>query len=397
MTDPKINSVIKLPTQEEVELFANAANIANRISPVQVLTFSENLNVSNLKLMELPQTLVASFELGESIVFRGKPNDSLVMCTKNRCYEIQQADTSNQLLLVPNLITDINEHTELTHEESIHAEVVSSFHETLELKESRPKYERTRVLLNKHPFVGVEHENESATDTTNTFSHLLNETQASEGELKVYLTKIQALEIGGFWRVLGDSFRDSVLIQILSLIEEKDWDWHKFPWQTCLEILSSISPKFILEHVVHIYGKFIDKETVSLDEDLICKFHAECLLKPVRKFSFSEFQEIWQQSVPSGMHTKPEHLLTLSIKDFSSTPPSIWYFPEERLHFQPYERLFQLFSEKDKWTEDEISPFLISLETSKITVSSILDRYTRVSFAGVSKNKFYSLKKTHLL
>ena len=97
------------------------------------------------------------------------------------------------------------------------------------------------------------------------------------------------------------------------------------------------------------------------------------------------------------MHTKPEHLLTLSIKDFSSTPPSIWYFPEERLHFQPYERLFQLFSEKDKWTEDEISPFLISLETSKITVSSILDRYTRVSFAGVSKNKFYSLKKTHLL
>lgn len=397
MTDPKINSVIKLPTQEEVRLFANAANIEKSISPVQVLTFSENLNVPNLKLIELPQTLISSFELGESIVFRGRPNDSLVMCTKDRCYEIQQADTSNQLLLVPNLITDMNEATESQHEEFVYVEVVCSFHETLELKESRPKYERTRVLLNKHPFVGAEHENDTAKDTTCTFSHLLNETQASEGELKVYLVKIQALEIGCHWRVLGDSFRDSVLIQILSLIEEKDWDWHEFPWLTCLEVLSSIFPKFILEHVLRMYCKFTGKEKMSLDEDLICKFHAECLLKPVRKFSFSEFQEIWQQSVPSGMYTKPEHLLTLSIKDFSSTPPSIWFFPEERLHFQPYERLFQLFREKDKWTEDEIIPFLTSLETSKITVSSILDRYTRCSFDGASKNTFYSLKKTHLL
>ncbi|KAI6651582.1 Sister chromatid cohesion protein DCC1 [Oopsacas minuta] len=392
MTDNINASVVKFATQEEVELFSNAASITDNIVPVQILTFSENLNFSDLKLIELPQTVVSALELGESIVFRGRPNDSLVLCTSSESYEIQQADTSNLLLLSPNIMADIDQLTYSGREELLHAKVISSFHETFEMKEFRPKYERTHALLNKHPFECIEQE--STLEDCYTFSELLKESQASEGELLIYLKKIQALEIDTHWRVLEYSFRDSIIFQILNLIEENEWDWRGFPWKICLEMLSPLFPKFILEHVLCIYGRHIDDQRMSLDEELVCMFHAECLLKPVRKFAYSEFLEIWQQSVPLGMQTNSTQLLAISIADMSSSPPSIWYFPEERLNSQPYERLAQLFREKDKWTEDEIRPFLITLETAKTSVSSILLHCTRSSL-DVNRKKCYSLKKTH--
>ena len=39
------------------------------------------------------------------ITIHGDADDDTVMCTKNQTYEVKAADTSNTLLLLPNLLT----------------------------------------------------------------------------------------------------------------------------------------------------------------------------------------------------------------------------------------------------------------------------------------------------
>lgn len=39
------------------------------------------------------------------ITIRGDADDETVLCTKNQTYEVKAADTSNTLLLLPNLLT----------------------------------------------------------------------------------------------------------------------------------------------------------------------------------------------------------------------------------------------------------------------------------------------------
>lgn len=38
------------------------------------------------------------------MVFRGEKDESAVMCTKNRTYEVKTAETSNSLALVPEIL-----------------------------------------------------------------------------------------------------------------------------------------------------------------------------------------------------------------------------------------------------------------------------------------------------
>lgn len=53
-----------------------------------------------------------------------------------------------------------------------------------------------------------------------------------------------------------------------------------------------------------------------MHEDKICRAIAQMLLQNAVKFNLSEFQEVWQQSVPEGMTTR---LNQLKVKTQSST------------------------------------------------------------------------------
>lgn len=43
-------------------------------------------------------------------------------------------------------------------------------------------------------------------------------------------------------------------------------------------------------------------------EDKICRAIAQMLLQNAVKFNLSEFEEVWQQSVPEGMTTRLDQL-----------------------------------------------------------------------------------------
>ena len=59
------------------------------------------------------------------------------------------------------------------------------------------------------------------------------------------------------------------------------------------------------------------------------------------------------------------------------TKDQIRYFPEANLPIVIQDRLSILFSTKEKWTLDEITPFVINMTTPKLNVKALLTKYAR--------------------
>ena len=59
------------------------------------------------------------------------------------------------------------------------------------------------------------------------------------------------------------------------------------------------------------------------------------------------------------------------------TKDQIRYFPEATLPIVVQDRLSILFSTKEKWTLDEITPFVINMTTPKLNVKALLTKYAR--------------------
>ncbi|EDO27880.1 predicted protein, partial [Nematostella vectensis] len=127
-------------------------------------------------------------------------------------------------------------------------------------------------------------------------------------------------------------------------------------------------------------------------EDKICRFYAEYLLRPAGRFNYHEFMESWQQSVPDGMTTTLEHLQGIALTDMKSHPPVIWHFPASDLPEEPEIRFNKLFKTRNKWTFDEIQPYIRDLVGTGQPLNSLLLKYARSSKDDAG-NKVYNSKK----
>lgn len=116
----------------------------------------------------------------------------------------------------------------------------------------------------------------------------------------------------------------------------------------------------------------------SLIEDKVCRFMAEGLLRPCDKFNLSDFKTAWQGSVPEGksdlcdflcnnwqpcilfpgMTTNLKQLDGTVLVDLSSHPQTICYFNEQNLPDNIIDRMQYLFEVREKWTFNEIQPFV---------------------------------------
>nr|CAD7577238.1 unnamed protein product [Timema californicum] len=60
----------------------------------------------------------------------------------------------------------------------------------------------------------------------------------------------------------------------------------------------------------------------------------------------------------SGMKTSLQHLSGIALMDTSCKPEVIWYFDEMELPEDLKERFRVLFQTREKWTLDEIRPYV---------------------------------------
>ncbi|XP_023275489.1 sister chromatid cohesion protein DCC1-like [Seriola lalandi dorsalis] len=138
----------------------------------------------------------------------------------------------------------------------------------------------------------------------------------------------------------------------------------------------------MIEHCLNCYGKrYTENDEVfyALHEDKVCRGIALMLLQNAVKFNLREFQEVWQQSVPDGMSTRLDQLKSVALVDRMSRPETICLLRVEDLPEDTLERFNHLFTLREKWTEEDIAPYIQDLCGEKQTTGALLTKYARSS------------------
>ncbi|KAM8871182.1 sister chromatid cohesion protein DCC1 [Spinachia spinachia] len=372
-------------TLEEVQATLQIAKLKEEDlqKTIHCLSFGENVSSADYCLMELDDTLCKHIEAGKSLVIRGDTDERAVLCSGDKTYDLKIADTSNLLLFVPgcttpDLLTNSQDSSHL-----MHTQIWGFCNSYWELKRQRPKLKKLKRILMENPYegpaLGGQKEN-----TANRYSmqDLLDRIQASEDELKTHLKTIHACQIDGYWRVLDFDYEMKLLGHVTQLVDSESWSFNKVPLQTSLEELAPLEPKEMIEHCLDSYGKrFIGNDHVfyALDEDKVCQSTALLLLQNAVKFNLREFQEVWQQSVPEGMSTRLDQLKSVALVDRASRPETICLLRVEDLSEDTLERFNHLFTIREKWTEEDITPYIQDLCGEKQTTGALLTKYARSS------------------
>ncbi|CAB3249644.1 unnamed protein product [Arctia plantaginis] len=406
-TPDEVRKIIKIAKLHEPEL----------TEITQVLRFSEpEKRNDNLKLLLLDDNLLKEIESGKELIFKGDPDENVVLCTGNKTYDVKEAETSNSLLLIPDLLfaassgldetvnnnsmecdsdtsfeksnTSLNKSTESdegskTPRKIEHKDVVNTFFTYYELKPCKPRLSKLQKLLDPTRYQGLELEYKIDKSKLLNYDSICNKVQASRAELNEELEKIQAIEIDGYYRLLEFDYEFRVLSYMLDLIDENSWPLDRISKEVTMDSLKDLVPLPILESMFKFYTSNSVLENgvqfYEYKQDKVCKFLARVLLKSAGKFNLAEFLQAWRDSVPEGMTTSESLLSGIALVDKLSTPQVVWGFAESDLPEEINERFKVLFQTKAKWTVDDISPYIECYATEKLNVNALLTKYARAS------------------
>ena len=105
----------------------------------------------DIKLLEVSKDLANSLCSGDILTIRGQESENAVICSKDKTYDIKEAETSNSLLLVPEIV--LPGAISKSGSRSLSFSSVSGiFHKYLELIEIRPRLRKMKDLLMKSPY-----------------------------------------------------------------------------------------------------------------------------------------------------------------------------------------------------------------------------------------------------
>ncbi|KAL1417480.1 hypothetical protein MTO96_000579 [Rhipicephalus appendiculatus] len=355
-------------TEEEVQAFLERAKLdRSDLQPVaQTLWFAEE-NQSSLRLMEVDKELLKTMREGERLVFRGEEDCPAVVCTGDRTFEVREADISNSLLLVPTLrlSSEVVGNAPDSAPEVCPSQVLHTFHSYLELRQCFPRLKKLLELLRQSPYRGAELEHLVDNDKASpkyTLGNILEIVQASEAEIRQAIEELPVVEIDGFYRLLDGEYYYRVQNFIVNYIESESMRLDRIPAGDVVDKISELEPREIVAEVFRrCTTPNSDDEFYTLNGDIISKATADVLLRSVEKFNLSEFLEVWQNSVPEGVQTDLKQLEGLALTDRTSTPHCIYLFDKWDLPDDANERFDTLFRTKERWTLDEIKPYIEDL------------------------------------
>ncbi|XP_061809330.1 sister chromatid cohesion protein DCC1 [Nerophis lumbriciformis] len=378
-------------TLEEVQATLEIAKLKEEDlqKSVQCLSFGDSVSSDDYCLMELDDTLSQHIEAGHSLVIRGDKDEHAVLCSGDKTYDLKIAHTSNLLLFLPGCKTpeQLTNSQDSTH--VIDAQIWGFCSSYWEVRRHRPRLKKLLRVLMENPYelpaIAGQQEN---TENTYTMDDLLETIQASEEEIKHHLKTLHACQINGFWRVLDSDYEMKLVGHVTQLVDSESWSFHKVPLQTSLEELGPLEPREMIEHCFNCYGtRYIENGEVfyALDEAKVCRATALMLLNNAVKFNLGEFQEVWQQSVPEGMSTRLDQLKSVALVDRTARPETICLLRVQDLPEDTLERFNHLFTLREKWTEEDITPYIEDLCGEKQTTGALLTKYARSSTQNGTK------------
>ncbi|XP_075238540.1 sister chromatid cohesion protein DCC1 isoform X2 [Lycorma delicatula] len=338
---------------EEVKQFIEDAklNDGELIPESQILYFADNFD--DFRLLELNSSIEEAFKEGENT-------------------------TSGDVLLNSQDIAAFSQ-------------IDGVFYSYYELRKIKPPFlYELEPLLNSCLFRGQEHEQSDIETLQKLYStdDLLNICQASPAELEEGLRSIGACCIDGYWRLLDFDYHLRVFSQLLNLVDSNSWPLDGIPETETIEALVDIFPSVIVQHIFNQYATPTYERNdegdalFSFIEDKVCRFLGEALLRDGAgaEYDFEEFMAAWQSSVPEGMHTNFNQLEGLAIAYKNNKKvQQIKLCLEQDLPRNVHERAEYLFSIKQNWTIQEITPFIKLLLPDKVTVRSVIMKYASES------------------
>ncbi|UYV81963.1 DSCC1 [Cordylochernes scorpioides] len=348
----------------------------------------------SIRLLEVSPALLSALQAGnERLVIRGDPSDSAVLCTPDQTFDIKEAETSNSLLILPQLHIPEKGNKEsgppavvvrkVTNTKAV-VQVLGIAHSYLEVRPCQPRLSRIREILSDDLYFGPEFELGNTRPKYST-DDLLNLVQASSAQIEAELAKIHACLIDGHWRLLETQYHQKVLQFLMDLVDSNSWPLDQVPRSRILDTLVDLVPRCVLEHLLMWYaeptGATDDSGDVlfRLKAPEICQNYGEALLQTTKKCQLQEFMEHWQRTVPPGLIVDLAHLRGVGLQDLSSRPPTICYLPCWDLPEDVALRFKCLFQFREKWTLEDISPYLEPVVTPTQSVSALLTKHARAS------------------
>lgn len=270
--------------------------------------------------------------------FTGDPDENVVLCTSNKTYDVKEAETSNSLLLIPDLLfaaatgldettknnsmggdsdssfdksnTSLNKSNESDEGTRLprqieHKDIVNTFFTYYEVKLCKPRLSKLQKLLDSTKYRGPELEYEVDKSKLLNLDAILEQIQASRAEIHQELDKIQAIKIDEYYRLLEFDYEFRILSYMLDLIEENSWPLVRISREGTMDSLKELGPMHVLQAMFRFYTKpSIQEDGVQYyqyDQVKVCRFLASVLLTSARRFNLEEFLQAWQDSVPEGM------------------------------------------------------------------------------------------------
>ncbi|KAH8279473.1 hypothetical protein KR026_010896, partial [Drosophila bipectinata] len=397
-----------LRTPEDVKAIVKHAKLDERqlTQLTQALYYpSADVASENLRLLELDAHMLEQIRDGHTLHFKGGLNEKVVLCTDERTYDVKGAEISNSLLLVPDLkfaaatstsplksprTGNANASLERSLNDSTEDElevprtleqrpVLKVFHEYFECREIKPRFRKLGELLQLTRYSGPE--NEYCIERKLLFSmpQLLDTVQCSRAQFMEGLRIYRAMELDGHIRVMEYEYEYRTINLMLGLISENSWALDEVEREETITSLNGIAPEEVVAGLFDIYTVPSERcpDKFQYQESLVARIVAQNILQPGLRFRNEEFMRTWQEALPEGMVCDLKYLRGLGICDKEGAQSCIRSLAEEQLPTNINDRMKSLFKAKQKWTLNEMEPYIECFTTPTLSVSTLLAKHAR--------------------
>ncbi|EZA51097.1 Sister chromatid cohesion protein DCC1 [Ooceraea biroi] len=370
------------------------------LNPVtQCLYPMQEDKVDDLILLEVDKHILKALSEGDTVSFRGNKHDDAMLCTKDRTYEVKEAEISNSWLLVPNLKLSKTTRTEDAIERTTERrDIKKIFNSYYEVKETKPNLANLSTILGSSSFNGLEYESMIDPSTLYTWERLQGELQASDCELKRALTDFLIADIDGYLRRISFDVEARSLNLMLDYFGEQSWQIDEVDKESTYECLKELIYEPVFNSIFESYAevntnvKDDGSPLYKYNEEKCCAMIAKILLAASPTTEYKEFMETWNIGTPEKMQPKEEYLCGLALVTYNASKmqKEVISCPEVDLPNNIHDRLNELFQIKAKWTAEEITPYIVRFTKDTMNANALLTKYTRCS----TKNgiKYYGSK-----
>ncbi|KAF0992513.1 hypothetical protein HZS_778 [Henneguya salminicola] len=341
--------------------------------------------------MEVEEEFIKKMKNNDEVRISGEIDQGAILCTENETYKIKVCETSNSLVVIGSTPTFISS-TKSKNFQQPSNEVMGIFSSCFELCQISPTPSKVIEILNKYPYKGPLYEKQYNSDLFHGLHALAEHAQCSKFELLDILLKIDAILIDGVWRIIDEFYVLKCIIQIISLINEKQWHFTKIPVKSLVATLVELFPSFVIYYSLSLCSASDNKQEFSkLLEANVAKFAAIYILHEPGSMMADDFYFTWNSLLPTGMRMTSEYLKGVAIE--KDNGKIITYFSKSKLSLDPILRFNQIFEAKEKWTRLEIEPYIMDLidkDTSVNLLAKFCNKLTEID------GSVYYIKKTNL-